>query len=144
MDSDIEPKIRHLEMIQGVITRMASNSFMLKGWTVVIIAGVFMLATRDSDMFFLLVAYIPIIMFWALDSYYLQLERKFRILYNNRGKCDELDLTFKVAPSQSSRGDKTLYIQCLFSISEIWFYLPLAILVIIIFVYRIAIACQCI
>ena len=35
---NIEIKIRHLEMIQAVITRMASNSFMLKGWAVTLIA----------------------------------------------------------------------------------------------------------
>ena len=44
-----ENKIRHLEMIQGVINRMASNSFMLKGWAVTLVAGIFALAAKDTD-----------------------------------------------------------------------------------------------
>ncbi len=29
----MDAKLKHLEMIQAVITRMAHNSFLLKGWT---------------------------------------------------------------------------------------------------------------
>jgi len=37
----MENKIKHLEMIQGVINRMASNSFALKGWAVTLVSGIF-------------------------------------------------------------------------------------------------------
>lgn len=37
----MESKIKHLEMIQGIINRMASNSFYLKGWAVTLVAGIF-------------------------------------------------------------------------------------------------------
>jgi hypothetical protein len=70
-----EVKIRHLEMIQAVINRMANNSFMLKGWAVTLVAGVFALSANDANKIFFLVAYIPIVLFWFLDSYYLQIER---------------------------------------------------------------------
>jgi len=30
----MENKIKHLEMLQNVIARMASNSFIIKGWSV--------------------------------------------------------------------------------------------------------------
>lgn len=30
----MDNKLKHLELIQGVINRMASNSFKLKGWAV--------------------------------------------------------------------------------------------------------------
>lgn len=33
-------KVSHLEMIQGVINRMAGNSFALKGWAVTLVAGI--------------------------------------------------------------------------------------------------------
>ena len=62
-------KIRHLEMIQGVINRMAGNSFKLKGWAVTLVAGIFALASRDTDKLYFLIAYIPIVIFWGLDSY---------------------------------------------------------------------------
>ena len=67
----MENRIRHLEMIQKTIDRMASNSFALKGWAVTLVAGIFVLAGKDMDKMFYLVAYIPIITFWLLDSYYL-------------------------------------------------------------------------
>ena len=125
----IEEKIRHLEMIQAVITRMASNSFMLKGWAVTLIAGVFVLASRDSNPVYFLIAYIPIVLFWFLDSYYLQLERKFRVLYDDIGGRKEPDLTFSMKIPKSCQADKTLYYQCFVSPTELWFYFPTALLV---------------
>ena len=44
----MDKKIKHLEMIQGVINRMASNSFLLKGWTVVLVSALFALAANDK------------------------------------------------------------------------------------------------
>ncbi|MGX1266794.1 hypothetical protein RKD55_004738 [Rossellomorea marisflavi] len=35
----MEEKMRHLELIQNVMSRMASNSFLLKGWTVTLVVG---------------------------------------------------------------------------------------------------------
>jgi len=40
--------IKHLEMLQVVISRMAANSFILKGWTVTLVAGNFVLSSTDS------------------------------------------------------------------------------------------------
>ena len=37
----MENKLKHLQMIQGIINRMASNSFALKGWSVTLVAGIF-------------------------------------------------------------------------------------------------------
>ena len=78
-----ENKIRHLEMIQGVINRMASNSFMLKGWAVTLVAGIFALAAKDTDKLYFLVTYIPVIIFLGLDSYYLLQERLYRSLFGS-------------------------------------------------------------
>jgi len=125
----MEEKMRHLEMIQAVITRMASNSFMLKGWAVTLIAGVFVLASKDSNPVYFLIAYIPIVLFWFLDSYYLQLERKFRVHYNDIGGRKEPDSTFSMEIPESCQVDKTLYYQCLVSPTEFWFYFPTALLV---------------
>lgn len=63
-----EKKMRHLEMIQSVITRMAGNSFALKGWAITLVAAIFALASKDTDKFYFLVAYIPIVFFgfWML------------------------------------------------------------------------------
>ena len=78
----MENKIKHLELIQGIINRMSSNSFMLKGWAVTLVAGTFAIASKDTDKMYFLVAYIPIIVFWFLDAYYLKQEHLYIALYN--------------------------------------------------------------
>lgn len=73
--------VRHLDFIQLTITRMAANSFLLKGWAVTLVAALFALAAADSERRFVLVAYLPITVFWLLDGFYLSQERKYRGLY---------------------------------------------------------------
>lgn len=74
-------KAKHLELVQGAITRMASNSFLIKGWTITLVAAIFALAAKDASLRFVLVALVPTIFFWGLDAYYLGLEGRFRSLY---------------------------------------------------------------
>lgn len=45
----VDYKVPHLEMIQGVINRMARNSFALKGWAVTLVAGIFALSSKNTD-----------------------------------------------------------------------------------------------
>ena len=123
----MDAKIKLLNMIQDVIKRMANNSFMLKAWTVTLITAIIALDKKSSGVESVLVFYIPVIMFWVLDSYYLQMERKFRVIYHKAANSeDQLDFTMSLQPS--SRTDKTYYYQCLFSKTELVFYIPLAIL----------------
>lgn len=75
--------IAHLPLIQGIINRMGNNSFLIKGWTVTLVAAIFALAATGTNQHFILVALIPIIVFWFLDSYYLKQERLYRELYND-------------------------------------------------------------
>lgn len=77
----MESKYKHLEMIQAIINRMASNSFVFKGWAVTIIAGISAFAAKDSNKRLLLVAFFATLLFWAVDAYYLSLERGYRSLY---------------------------------------------------------------
>lgn len=77
----MEAKLKHLEMIQGIINRMAGNSFLLKGWSVTLISALFALAAKDSNQFFLYLAYFPCVTFWSLDGYFLWQERMYRKLY---------------------------------------------------------------
>lgn len=120
-------KIEHLEMIQGIINRMASNSFMLKGWAVTLVAGIFALASKDTDKLYFLIAYIPIVVFWGLDSYYLLQERLYRALYNKVRLLNEKDVDFSMkATKEEFNSEKNRFFSCLLSKTEIWFYLPLA------------------
>ncbi len=42
-------KEKHLEMIQGIINRMASNCFALKGWAVTLVSGIFALSDKNTE-----------------------------------------------------------------------------------------------
>lgn len=121
----MDKKFKHLEMLQGIINRMAGNSFSLKGWAVTLVAGIFALSSKDADKMYFLVAYVPIIIFWGLDSYYLWQERLFRDLYGDVSVKDENSIDFKMDTSSYKEDEQ--YISCLISVTELWFYLPLAI-----------------
>ena len=124
-----EAKIRYLEMIQGIINRKAGNSFALKGWAVTLISGIFVLAGKDTDKMYFLVAYIPVVVFWFLDAYYLLQERLYRALYEKvRRINNEKDIDFSLkATSNEFESDKNCFCSCLFSKTILGFYAPLAV-----------------
>ena len=126
----LNKKIKHLEMIQEIIKRMASNSFLLKGWAVTLASGIFALAEKDTNELYFLVAYVPIIVFWGLDSYYLLQERFYRALYKKVQLLSEDDVDFSLNVSKEKFGDahNNNFLSCLFSKTEILFYFPLAII----------------
>jgi hypothetical protein len=75
------PNPDHLQMIQGVVERMGRNSFLLKSWTVALVAALIGLAAEKSSSDFALIAAAVSLVFGLLDAYYLALERKYRMLY---------------------------------------------------------------
>jgi hypothetical protein len=99
----MENKQKHLEFIQEAVNRMASNLFLLKGWTVTLIAALFALAAKDSKPIYFLIAYIPPFMFWVLDGYFLSQERRFRSLYDHVRMLAEgaIDFSMNTAPYRS-------------------------------------------
>ena len=126
MDNNM--KIKHLEMIQDIIRRMASNSFMLKGWAVTLVAGIFALSSKDAEKLYFLIAYIPIFVFWGLDAYYLLQERLYRALYDKVRQLDEKDIDFSMkATREQFDSANNCFCSCFFSKTEWWFYFPLAV-----------------
>ncbi|MBN2101984.1 MAG: hypothetical protein JW716_03885 [Candidatus Aenigmarchaeota archaeon] len=77
-----DDKRKHLEFIQLAINRMAANSFILKGWNITLVVGLFAVSITKNQNLFLILALLPAIAFWGLDSYYLRKEKLFRELYN--------------------------------------------------------------
>ena len=122
----MDNKVKHLEMIQAVIQRMANNSFQLKGWAVTLVGVIGALSTADDNKRFFILAFIPIIAFWGLDSYYLQLERKYTVLYKNimAKKENEIDFDMDLRNSKLPEEDKKRikYLKCVISKSEALFY----------------------
>ena len=100
-----ENKIKHLEFIQNVITRMNSNSFMIKGWCVTLVAALFALGAKDSNVNLAIIVYIVIPSFWVLDGFFIIREKNFRELYNQVRLKDEKDIDFSMTPKPLNIGD---------------------------------------
>ncbi len=96
----MDNKLKHLEFIQGVVNRLASDSFRLKGWSVVLVAALFVLLAREDRLEASVLAVLPVLVFWGLDGYFLWQERLFRALYDDvRGRpADEIDFGMDVRP----------------------------------------------
>lgn len=104
----MDNKLKHLEFIQNVINRLSTNSFLLKGWTVVLVSALFALsANDDTNISFIMLAYIPAIIFWGLDGYFLYTERIYRKYYDRvRQKADnEIDLSMDTSDIESGVSD---------------------------------------
>ena len=128
----MDDKLKHLEFIQSVINRMAQNSFLIKGWTVTLVAALFALAAKDSNRDFVLVAYFPTIIFWLLDSYFLYQERLFRKVYDSVRLKDTIDFSLNTKDF-----DKGIIDWCLAFLSKtiLIFYISILIILIIIMFY---------
>ena len=94
---------KHLDIMQGVITRMAENSRSCKVWCITLVAATLVLVARTGEPKHALIALVPILLFLFLDSYYLALERAFIASQNafvgklHRNQLALTDL-FKIAP----------------------------------------------
>ena len=59
----MEKKLKHLEFIQSIITRMASNSFLLKGWAITIVSALIAISIDKNNFGYLIISYFPILIF---------------------------------------------------------------------------------
>jgi hypothetical protein len=125
---------KHLELIQGVINRLAGNSFSVKTWAVGLIAVLGGLAAKDADARLACALLFPALCFWWLDAYYLRQERLFRKLYEKAIEGDAKAPLYSLNPSpfESAVGGigKTA-----FSPTVRWLHLPILLFVIGLIVY---------
>jgi len=130
-----EEKRQHLEFIQGVITRMNTNSFHLKGWAITIVSALLALYANSSNTIYIFVAIVPAILFWFLDAYYLQQERKFRGIYNDTAELTDEKERIKVRayemPIQKYCEGKYRYTNVFWSKTIAWLYGTIVLLLII-------------
>lgn len=126
-----EIKIKHLEMIQDVITRLNGSSFQFKGWCIVVLSALLALFANSGNELFILVAIFPAIIFWIVDSFYLENERAFRLLYNDVIN-EESEVTPFSMGIKKYKGYK-LFFKSFFSATEIWFYASCIVLLIVLF-----------
>jgi len=129
-----EYMLKEIDIVQEIIKRMAFNSFVIKGWAMILVVVTLLLKGIKHQV---LIAFIPLIIFWFLDAYFLWQERMYRKLYywviSNRLKTDEhlFDMNaYRFKDKVQSR------FRIMFSITLGWFYGSIAVLIVI---YAIAI-----
>lgn len=122
----MEAKLKHLEFIQEIISRMAGNLFFLRGWTITLIGALLALFSKgnnsDHEIYFLIVL---ILVFWILDGYFLAQERLFRDLYNDVRKLKEEEIDFSMDTSGYKKYKKNTLVYAMFSTTLLVFYIPL-------------------
>ncbi len=110
-NSSSEDKRKHLEFIQGTINRLFSNAFLLKGWFITVLVAIISaeIATRNFALSWLVL--VTTVLFWAIDAYYLMLERGYCQLYKEAANKapDHVDFSMDIGPYVSVLG----WLKCL-------------------------------
>ena len=124
-----EYMLKEIEIIQDIIKRMAFNSFMIKGWAITLVLVALLLKGTKHQVW---IAFIPLLVFWFLDAYFLWQERMYRKLYewviNNRLKTDEYLFDMNAYRFKSEVQSR---VRIMVSITLGWFYGSIAFLIII-------------
>lgn len=121
----------HLGILQNVIQRMASNSSASKAWCVTLVSAVLIIVADKGKPDYAYIAFLPTLVFAALDAYYLALEKAFRNSYSefisrlHNKALTEADL-YSVAP----KGNMSALQWESFKSFSVWgFYASLAVLI---------------
>ena len=125
-----QEKIQHLELIQNIINRMNTNSFQIKEWMITIVSALLALYASGDNVTYIFVAIIPTLLFWYLDAYYLQQERKFRKLYDDV-LPDDSEISLFSMPIQNYTNCKYCLWSTFFSKTIGWLYGTIVILLFI-------------
>lgn len=81
--SEASPSVQaHLQIMQGVINRMASNSASCKAWCITLVSAILVIVADKGKPNYAYIGLLPTVLFLGLDAYYLALERSFRASYN--------------------------------------------------------------
>jgi hypothetical protein len=73
----------HINLLQGIINRLANNSASCKTWCLTLVAAFLSLAGAAHEPRIVTFALIPIVFFGSLDATYLAQERAYRDLYSD-------------------------------------------------------------
>lgn len=135
-------KLGYLQLIQEPICRMSTISAIFKGFAATIVAGIAMISYENINILVLGLSFLPLLAFLALDIYYLKLERKFRLLYNQVvDDIHTVDYSLKLNfTKQELKGAKATNWECVKS-PAIYLFYPLMV-AILIFVFVLKCLCK--
>lgn len=128
-------KEAHLSMIQGIVARLGQNSFLLKGWSVLLVSALLALGAASAEESVLIVAFLPVLVFWGLDGYFLWQERLFRKLYDHVRTREEeqIDYSMDVSVIRKQASSPT-WLRATFSRTLITFHIVVLVTVLVIYV----------
>jgi hypothetical protein len=120
-----ELRIKHPEMLQSLITRMAGYGASFKSYCITVTTAVIGFAFTLHRPAVAALALLPVIAFGVADVQYLRVERRFREVFNLVRKeswdtMPSFEINLQSAPSQS-------FLSAATSWSIVWFYAPLAV-----------------
>jgi hypothetical protein len=127
-----DSRIKHLQMIQDVIARLAAHSFAIKGVAVTASSALIGLGAAMKHPGIVAVAFFPVAASWGLDAFYLRRERMFRAMFDAE-RVRAGDPTFDMRPDSFADGVPG-YLATARSCSLSGLYLPMLLAIAIVFV----------
>lgn len=138
--------LKEIDLIQSCINRMAQNSFMVKGWTISLVAVVLALLPESFDLTGLcIIGIVATLCFWYLDAFFLKTEKLYRWKYDwilaTRLTCS--DFCYDLNPYNSkmwlpnengTKKEPPTVVRVMFTKTLIPIYLPLLALSIIVLI----------
>lgn len=130
-------KIEYLQMIQEPICRMSTISAVFKGFAATIVAGIAALSYNDVNPLVLALSFIPVLLFFALDMYYLRLEKKYRYLYE-QVRTDVHEVDFSMVLTKDTKAAQAGFWNCFTSPSIYLFYPTMIVILITVFILKVS------
>jgi hypothetical protein len=135
-----EQVVRHLEITQGVINRLANNSFLIKGWSMAILAAAILFIARSNSIYseYLILIFLILILifgFWLLDGYFLWQERLFRGIYDDVRQQEETDFKMNIPAQLKKANNKWINSVCSLTL-RIFYGVEIVFIVTVFFVLR--------
>ena len=138
---------KEIDLIQDCIKRMSTNSFLIKGWTITLIAVVLALAKDKIDFLYIcFILLVPVLGFWYLDTFFLRTERMYRKMYEwvikNRMSSEER--MYNLNPKQYESEVESIFLVMFSKTLKVFYGIPSLILTLIV-IYNLInkICCQC-
>jgi len=121
-------ELKHLDYIQSIITRMATNQFQIKGWSITVNTALLTIFANSfvkeggPNCYFLLTALFPTFIFWILDARFLIQERRLRKIYIDATANPKKVRTFSV-PMHRYKGGQFSLMAGMFSFANVLVYM---------------------
>ena len=135
MEKHDDISIAHMSMIQGVVTRLETNSFTLKALGMTLAAAVlaFSGSVKNPNWVYPLAGLFPVLIFWIMDAKYLRIGRLFRRLYDSV-RLGNIDEPFSMNIKPYMKKEQSV-LRIAFSWSVCWFYFSIIIAFAIVSIY---------